>query len=320
VLRERIPVLAAALVALAVAAPAAHAKPAPLTTVSCGQVITTSIRVANDLSGCQTGLVVGASNITIDLNGHTIAGAGDTPFGAGVLNDQGYDRVTMRNGTVRDFTYGIYGEGASLNVVDRITALDNLVGVGFVESDRITITNSRASGGQIGFNLGFMTTDSRVSRVTTSDVEQGVVLSVLSRNNLVERSDIEAINFGVQVFESSDHTISRNSITGAAIGVLVEGGSTGITVVRNEITDSSSTGISVTEAYDVVLRDNLVTDSAGDGIWVHAPAVDVLLTRNRAYEDGQLGIRADAPVIDGGGNRAARNGDPRQCVGVTCRR
>ena len=45
------------------------------TEVSCGQVLTESTLVGNDLDNCPgEGLVVGASNIVVDLNGHTIDG------------------------------------------------------------------------------------------------------------------------------------------------------------------------------------------------------------------------------------------------------
>ena len=43
------------------------------------------------------------------------------------------------------------------------------------------------------------------------------------------------------------------------------------------------------------------------------------ITKNRAVRNGGLGIQAVEGVIDGGGNRASGNGDPRQCVNVACR-
>jgi hypothetical protein len=45
----------------------------------------------------------------------------------------------------------------------------------------------------------------------------------------------------------------------------------------------------------------------------------VVVGRNRANRNGELGIEGSEHVIDAGGNRARRNGDPRQCVGVACR-
>jgi hypothetical protein len=47
------------------------------TVVHCGQVITRDTTVANDLTGCHRyGLIIGADDITLDLNGHTIGGDG----------------------------------------------------------------------------------------------------------------------------------------------------------------------------------------------------------------------------------------------------
>ncbi len=43
--------------------------------LSCGQTITQSTVLENDLTGCpNNGIVIGANNITLDLNGHTVAG------------------------------------------------------------------------------------------------------------------------------------------------------------------------------------------------------------------------------------------------------
>jgi hypothetical protein len=45
----------------------------------------------------------------------------------------------------------------------------------------------------------------------------------------------------------------------------------------------------------------------------------VTLASNRADRNFDLGIEAAEEVVDGGGNRAKHNGDPRQCVNVPCR-
>jgi len=65
------------------------------------------------------------------------------------------------------------------------------------------------------------------------------------------------------------------------------------------------------------IRRNLVVGAARDGILVGNRRTT--LTGNRAFRNGDLGIQAVRGVIDGGGNVARYNGDPRQCVNVTCR-
>ncbi len=86
-------------------------------------MVTQSITVTNDLTDCLLdGLVVGADNITIDLMGHTIDGVG---LGAGIRND-GYDSVTIRNGTVSGFDFGVMlNVGTTGNIVEDMRAEQN---------------------------------------------------------------------------------------------------------------------------------------------------------------------------------------------------
>jgi hypothetical protein len=41
-------------------------------------------------------------------------------------------------------------------------------------------------------------------------------------------------------------------------------------------------------------------------------------TANRALRNHDLGIEPVRSVIDGGGNVARHNGDPRQCTNIAC--
>ena len=94
--------------------------PALASHVRCGDTITTDTTLDSDLVNCpNTGIVIGANNITLDLNGHTIDGDGTPvdpcPEGeacdVGVLNRAGYDRLTIVGGTIRQFGVGIVVEG-----------------------------------------------------------------------------------------------------------------------------------------------------------------------------------------------------------------
>jgi hypothetical protein len=69
-----------------------------------------------------------------------------------------------------------------------------------------------------------------------------------------------------------------------------------------------------------MLVDNAALGNDGDGIRVGEGQTANLLRGNRADHNTRLGIDAAPGTTDGGGNRAARNGDSRQCVGVACGR
>ena len=83
--------------------------------MSCGATITTDTTLDSDLVDCpNNGVVIGADDVTLDLNGHTIAGDGkefavprDEFCDIGVLN-AGHDGVTVRDGSVREFGVGVF--------------------------------------------------------------------------------------------------------------------------------------------------------------------------------------------------------------------
>src|SRR5919204_2688429 len=77
--------------------------------VQCGDTITTDTTLHHNLVNCpHDGIVIGADNITLDLNYHTIDGDGISSHQCecGVDND-GHDGVTVVHGAVRQFDAGV---------------------------------------------------------------------------------------------------------------------------------------------------------------------------------------------------------------------
>jgi parallel beta-helix repeat protein len=95
---------------------------------------------------------------------------------------------------------------------------------------------------------------------------------------------------------------------------------------RNETKRNAGDGI-LAEAYGseeppggtayFELTENHASRNGDDGIDVEN--VDATLTANTANRNSDLGIEAVPGVTDGGGNRAFGNGNPLQCLNVTCR-
>jgi parallel beta-helix repeat protein len=73
----------------------------------------------------------------------------------------------------------------------------------------------------------------------------------------------------------------------------------------------------VRKARKSQLKDNVARGAGGDGFDIEGRRIK--LTGNLAARNGDLGIEAVRGVIDGGGNRARHNGDPRQCRNIVCR-
>jgi parallel beta-helix repeat protein len=109
--------------------------------VGCGQTITADATLDSDLTKCSgPGITIGADDITLDLNGHTIAGKGK---GSGVNNVAGYDGVTIEDGSIHDFMESVAIVGASDNHLRGVSLSDNRhVGIYVQDSSAIQIEQS----------------------------------------------------------------------------------------------------------------------------------------------------------------------------------
>lgn len=113
---------------------------------ACGQVVRHSAVLTRDLY-CRglPGVVVGAPGITIDLKGFTLRGD-RTPGSYGIDDLRGYDGVTIENGSLRNFDYGLVGFAADRLVVSRVHASGNLGDGIFVAGAAAAVSASTSSG------------------------------------------------------------------------------------------------------------------------------------------------------------------------------
>lgn len=124
-MRRALVALAASVIA-AVGPTVAAASPAEAAVVGCGQVITESTTLGADIGPCaNNGIIVGADNVFLDLNGHTIFGTPGSGDGAGVLVQDRHG-VTVRRGTVTQFDGGVVILNGGTNTVTQIQAIHNV--------------------------------------------------------------------------------------------------------------------------------------------------------------------------------------------------
>jgi parallel beta-helix repeat protein len=257
--------------------------------VSCGQPITKSVTLKSDLncSGSDA-IVIGASNITVNLGGHRVVGVS----GIGVRNSGGYDRVTVKNGVVSS-DVGIQLINASRNTLRNLENRSFVRGIELRNSDRNRIVSSR-------------------------EVFFGIRLLEGSDGNLVARNTVGDALAGIEVIDSHRNAIVGNDVRtpGEGPALLVGGSSRRTLVARNNVLGRFDGIFVAASTRRTVLRGNVANGSDDDGIDVESPST--FLRRNRANDNGDLGIEAVEGVTDGGRNRAAGNGNPIQCLNVHC--
>ena len=101
---------------------------------SCGQVITQNVILTSNLNCADSdGLIVGASDIVVDFNGHTISGPdvdSDTKTSSKVgIMIPNMNNVVVQDGTIQGFQAGILMTGSQNVEVKGIVAKNNQIGL-----------------------------------------------------------------------------------------------------------------------------------------------------------------------------------------------
>jgi large repetitive protein len=316
--------------------------------VSCGDTITADTTLDGDLVDCpNNGIVIGADGITLDLNGHTVAGNGkavkncpkNKPCDLGVVND-GHDGVTVTGGSVREFDIGVFiGKARQNRVLGISSSRHRSFGFVVAESARSLIRDSSGNGNLApeGDGLGlFGSHDIRILRNSFRHNAQLGMHVVDSPGNLI-RGNVFFRNsdFGL-LMEANRNQVrgnrcvrnstcmivapgSRNVIAGNhslrdGTGIGIEKGR-GNRVIRNVVVRSRRSGIYLglnepaIGGTDTVLRRNLVRGSGGDGFTVRAADDNSLLRGNiaRGSADDGFDINNDSTRLTR--NRAVHNAD-----------
>ena len=328
----------------------AAARPSDTSSVSCGDLITRDTTLQNDLVDCpDDGLVIGADNITVDLNGHVVDGLGDEICLAsrvGIFN-HGHTGVTIEGGVVREFTLGVLLVHATSNTLSDLTVSDACTGItvnsGFGNVVDQNVVHNHTYGIQLLFSDHNRVTRNTQSNDDTPDRRQNDARNGISLfdsdDNLIRQNSVTVNSFGISIDASlpndasSHNVVEKNSATGNEFAGIEVSSSDATIVRKNQVSDNVDVpggidgfgdGILVWDrSTDTRVEHNVTSGNSGDGIDVGGflgnSVPGTLLTKNTANGNGDLGINALPGVIDGGGNKARGNGNPLNCLNVACK-
>jgi hypothetical protein len=252
------------LVALAGAAglPARAAAVPPNPDLECSDTVTASARLTHDLVGCPgDGLVIGAPNVVLDLDGHTISSNPQSEFVAGV-RVAGQANANVQGGRIEGFNSNVLLTEAPGARVERMT----LVGAQFA---------GVATGGQNGATVRRNEFDDNVIAINTD----------ASSNIHLDRNLVNEGAFGISLGNGSGFSLTRNRLVKQEFrGILVAAGAMDAALDRNVVLDSGQDGIVVNDATATLTR-NQADHNAANGI----AAVDgVAGSRNSATDNGRI--------------------------------
>jgi parallel beta-helix repeat protein len=248
--------------------------------VSCGDTITADATLDSDLVNCPNhGIVIGADDVTLDLNGHLVDGDGTPaadcdqqkePCDFGLFND-GHDGVTVRDGSVREFAAGVLfgtatGRARNNRVLGVSATRNQFAGIGIFSQVRGLVRNSSGDDSLGRDGMGLSLGDSHHVRILNNSFRHNAHVGMetfesdryLIKGNLFSRNDEEAILMG-----GRDNQVTRNRLVRNGSGMSL--GGRGNVVAHNRIVGGHD-GIRVEKGRGTLVADNLIVDTRRWGI------------------------------------------------------
>jgi parallel beta-helix repeat protein len=227
-----------------------------------------------------------------------------------------------------------------------------------LDSNANNLVDNRAFGNGGGIHLRGSNGNVIRGNSSTANRGRGIELTFSSQSNSIDENVLVGNEGqGIFLLDGADgNELARNFVVANSLSGVLIAGSNRNEVVANKIAQNGGDGLGVVDGdfpaasdENVLARNALIANGA-DGIFVYGPSeflgqqipgaagtvilaneadanaddgIDVrgaatTIARNSANRNVDLGIDAVIGVTDGGGNRAAGNGNPLQCVNVVC--
>jgi hypothetical protein len=243
----------------------------------CGEVILHSTRLKHDVGPCTAsdGLVIGADNVTVDLNGHQILGPGPgqgdgTRAGVRIAD---HKHVTVTGGTVSGFDGGVAIIGGSFNTVANLTVTHNVAPL-------LTSSGFESSEFGDGIVMMFSSNNSITHNVVDANGEyDGIgVLGANSNNNTIS-SNVVSNTVGDGMTNSAN--VGEGILVNPFLDFTLPGrgtSSVGNNILGNTVTGNYTDGISDVSNINATIAGNV---SSGNGLVNAAPGNGIGVTKNR---------------------------------------
>jgi parallel beta-helix repeat protein len=222
---------------------------------SCGQIVTEDVTLTSDLDcGNGEGLIVGASGVTINLNGYSISSGDDASSedlsmdydgSSGILVSNADDVAITGLGEIIGFDRGVTFMGSSGGQVTDLQLADNGIGVLMsgstgTELSRNTITNNGIAAISDSSNEGVVAFNQIVANVENGILLLGSDDNVVAANNMFGNGE-NGIYLDIL---SNDNTVDYNTVFGHEMADMNNAGGQPTNVNQNSFGDNNNCGTS----------------------------------------------------------------------------
>jgi hypothetical protein len=245
----------------------------PVEITECFQTVDSDAVLARDLVCEVTGLdraaiEIVASNVTVDLGGHALFGY---PVGDLGIRADGFDGVTVKNGTIDGFLIGLtFAEGSDVTLQDvTIRNLESedfdeyVRGVWIVDCQDAVVRDVTFEFLPMAHKVGieFYWTDFTVDRMALNGGAAGIDINFKSEGSVVNSRFLGATIGGILVEGSDGARIADNEFVRNEVGIDAAGPASepisGLAIEANTI-EHGHVGIRFQAISESTIRDNVV--------------------------------------------------------------
>ncbi|MDH4222992.1 MAG: right-handed parallel beta-helix repeat-containing protein [candidate division Zixibacteria bacterium] len=243
--------------------------------LDCGCNIASNTVLDKDYLNCAGGgLSIGADGITLNCNGHIIAG---DSTGSGVTLS-GRSNVTVKNCNIQAFEKGIYvSSGSGDTLINNITNYNSAYGIHLDSSSGNILSNNTADFNTDGIVLYNSPDNSLTANTSNYNNENGIQLAYSSGNSL-DGNTAYGNNIGIQLEHSSGNILTDDSAGNNSQGIQLTYSSEN-NLVGNLVNDNA-VGIRLKQCSGDTLSSNTTNNNSGQGIYLDKGSASSILINN----------------------------------------
>ena len=184
----------------------------PITNPACGEVVQGNVNLTANLNCTGDGLIVGADNTVINLNGYSVSGPGQQSSKVGVVVPNSNNIMVMGPGVIKGFQAGILATSSNNVQIKSIILTGNEIAVFTTGSTNTQVQQNIIKNNNLGVASHSSKGASLMSNLITGNGLAGVTL-VNTHNAIIAANNIEGSQNGLFLdSQSRENTINMNNI------------------------------------------------------------------------------------------------------------
>ena len=184
----------------------------PITNPACGEVVQGSVNLTSNLNCTGDGLIVGADNTVINLNGYTLTGPGQQSSKVGIVVPNNDNIMISGPGVIKGFQAGILATGSNNVQIKSIILTGNEIAVFTTGSTNTQVQENIIKNNNLGVASHSSKGASLMSNLITGNELAGVTL-VNTHKAIIAANNIEGGQNGLFLdAQSSENTINMNNV------------------------------------------------------------------------------------------------------------